>query len=56
MCSSDLSAETRARRDSLEFSISKLRETKRALPEEVYYEKLEVLLLELARLYDAAGK
>ena len=49
-----LSPETRARRDSLEFSISKLRETKRALPEEVYYEKLEVLLLELARLYEAA--
>jgi hypothetical protein len=51
-----LSPETRARRDALEFSISKLRETKRTLPEDVYYEKLEVLLLELARLYDAAGK
>ena len=51
-----LSPETRARRDTIEFSISKLRETKRALPEEVYYEKLEVLLLELARLYDTAGK
>jgi hypothetical protein len=51
-----LSAETRARRDTIEFSISKLRETKRALPEEVYYEKLEALLLELARLYEAAGK
>jgi len=51
-----LSPETRARRDTLEFSISKLRETKRALPEEVYYEKLEALLLELARLYDTAGK
>jgi hypothetical protein len=51
-----LSQETRARRDSLELSISKLRETKRALPEDVYYEKLEALLLELARLYDAAGK
>ena len=49
-----LSEETRARRDTLEFSISKLREAKRALPEEVYYEKLEVLLLELARLYEAA--
>jgi hypothetical protein len=49
-----LSPETRARRDALEFSISKLRETKRALPEEVYYEKLEALLLELARLYESA--
>ncbi len=49
-----LSAETRARRDAVEFSISKLRETKRTLPEEVYYEKLEALLLELARLYEAA--
>lgn len=51
-----LSPETRARRDTIEFSISKLRETKRALPEEVYYEKLEALLLDLARLYEAAGK
>ena len=48
-----LSPETRARRDALEFSISKLRETKRALPEEVYYETLEALLLELARLYES---
>jgi hypothetical protein len=47
-----LSPETRARRDALESSISKLRETKRALPEDVYYEKLEVMLLELARLYE----
>jgi hypothetical protein len=51
-----LPAETRARRDVIEFSISKLRDTKRGLPEEVYYEKLEALLLELARLYEAAGK
>jgi len=49
-----LPPETRARRDALEFSLSKLRETKRALPEEVYYEKLESLLLELARLYEQA--
>jgi hypothetical protein len=49
-----LTAETRARRDALESSLSKLRETKRALPEEVYYEQLEALLLELARLYEAA--
>jgi hypothetical protein len=47
-----LSVETRARRDAIESSISKLRESKRALPEEVYYEKLEVMLLELARLYE----
>jgi len=51
-----LSPETRARRDALESSISKLRETKRGLPEDVYYEKLEAMLLELARLYEAADK
>jgi hypothetical protein len=49
-----LSPETRARRDTIEVAISKLRETKRALPEQVYYEKLEALLLDLARLYEAA--
>lgn len=48
-----LSPEVRARRNELELSVSKLRELKRALPEEIYYEKLEVLLLELARLYES---
>jgi len=51
-----LSPETRARRDAMELSLSKLRDMKRSLPEEVYYEKLEALLVELARLYEAAGK
>ena len=48
-----LSPEVRARRNELEWSVSKLRELKRALPEEVYYEKLEALLLELAHLYES---
>jgi hypothetical protein len=48
-----LSPEIRARRNELELSVSKLRELKRALPEEIYYEKLEALLLELARLYES---
>jgi hypothetical protein len=51
-----LSPEVRARRNELELSVSKLRELKRALPEEVYYEKLEAILVELARLYEAAEK
>ena len=51
-----LTPEVRARRNEIELSVSKLREMKRALPEEVYYEKLETLLVELARLYEDAGK
>jgi hypothetical protein len=47
-----LSPDVRARRNELELSVSKLRELKRALPEEIYYEKLEALLLDLARLYE----
>ena len=42
----------RARRDELEIAIAKLRDAKKDLPEAEYYCQLEVLLLELARLYE----
>ncbi len=47
-----LTPEVRARRDELEMSIARLRESKPDLAEDDYYAKLEVLLLELARLYE----
>jgi mannose-6-phosphate isomerase-like protein (cupin superfamily) len=50
-----LPPEVRARRDALEQSIAKLRDSKRTLAEDDYYQKLEVLLLEIARLYEGAG-
>ena len=45
-----LPAEVRARRDSLELSVAKLRESKGQMPEADYYHQLETLLLQLARL------
>ena len=50
-----LAPELRARRDSIELSIAKLRDTKKDMAEDVYYGKLEELLLELARIYEKAG-
>ena len=50
-----LSSEVRARRDALELDIARLRETKRELAEDVYYQKLEVLLLEVAQLYERSA-
>lgn len=47
-----LSSELRARRDQLELQISALRERKPKLNEEKYYQEMEKLLLELARVYD----
>ena len=41
----------RARRDELELSIERLHETKRQRVEEEYYQELEKLLVELAKLY-----
>jgi hypothetical protein len=43
--------EIRAKRDTIELQIAKLRENKSGLPEQEYYRQLEPLLLELARLY-----
>jgi hypothetical protein len=51
-----LSPESRARRDALERSIARLRDEKKDLAEDVYYAKLEAMLLELARLYDQTGR
>lgn len=50
-----LTPEVRARRDQLELSIAQLRESKAGMGEEQYYQKLEGLLLELARLYEQSG-
>ncbi len=50
-----LSPEQRERRDALERQVVDLRRTKASLDESDYYARLEALLLELARLYDAVG-
>lgn len=47
-----LSAELRAKRDQLELQLSALRERKAKMNEEKFYQELETLLLELARLYE----
>ena len=49
-----LSPETRARRDEVEAAIAKLREAKDKLKDEEYYQQLEPLLIEIARLYETA--
>jgi hypothetical protein len=46
-----LSPELRARRDALELQIASLREIKSDMSEDEYYDRLETLLLELAKLY-----
>ncbi len=48
-------AEVRKRRDELELKIAAHRENKTAMPEEKYYERLEELMVALARVYDGAG-
>jgi hypothetical protein len=47
-----LSTDLRARRDQLELQLSSLRERKAKMNEEKFYQELEKLLLELARLYE----
>jgi hypothetical protein len=47
-----LSAGARARRDALEQKLSALRERKSEMSEDDYYRQLEVILVEIARLYD----
>jgi hypothetical protein len=46
----------RAERDTLELDLAQLRESKAALPEDEYFQKLETLLLRLAKLYEGAPK
>ncbi len=47
-----LTPDLRARRDQVEQQVGALRERKEKLKEEKYYQELEKLLLELARVYD----
>ncbi len=47
-----LSAEVRARRDQLELQLAALRERKPRLNEEKFYQDLEKILLEIAKLYE----
>ena len=51
-----LSPKLRERRDELERAIARLRETKKTLREDDYYQKLEQLMLELAQLYSSPSK
>ena len=50
-----LSPETRVRRDELELRIARLRESKGQMTEDDYYQQLEKLLIEVARLYDPSS-
>src|SRR5262249_14483763 len=47
----DIPIELRQRRDQLELSVAALRDQKAKLNEDEYYERLEKLMVELARLY-----
>ncbi len=51
----NLPAALRARRDELELTIARLREAKATLPRDEYYRRLEILMLELARLYHSGS-
>jgi hypothetical protein len=46
-----MSPQVRAERDELERRIAQLRAQKSTMPENVYYDQLEPLLVELSRLY-----
>jgi hypothetical protein len=48
-----LSPETRTRRDEVEGAIAKLRDSKDKMKADDYYQQLEPLLLEMARLYES---
>jgi hypothetical protein len=47
----ELSPELRAQRDALELELAKLREAKPTMDEAAYYKQLEVILLQLAKVY-----
>lgn len=51
-----MSAEARARRDELELAVHDLRQRKGELDETEYYDRLEPLLVDLARLYEESDK
>jgi len=48
--------DVRARRDQLELQVMQLRDTRASLSEEEYFAKLELLLREIARIYEQADK
>jgi hypothetical protein len=48
-----LAPDVRARRDELEKKLSDLRQQKAAMPEDEYYQKLELILIETAQVYQA---
>lgn len=50
-----LSAEQRAERDRLELALFELRDRKSQLPEDDYFAQLEVLLVQIAEIYEQAG-
>ena len=47
-----LSSELRAKRDELELAIARLRDAKSQMKEDDYYQQLEKLAIEVARLYE----
>lgn len=49
-----LSADLRARRDQMEMEVEKLREIRAKSPETEYLEQIELLLLEIGRVYERA--
>lgn len=49
-----MTPETRAKRDELEIAVFKLHDDKPSMPEKEYYQKLEALMLQLAKLYESA--
>lgn len=51
-----LSPEQREKRDTLEAQLEQLRKQKGSLPEEDYLRQLEVIAVQLAEIYEAAGK
>lgn len=51
-----LPPDLRSKRDQIELKIAQLREEKASLGEDAYYAKLELLLLELAKLYSSVTK
>lgn len=49
----EMPPELRARRDSLESALARLRDEKKALSDDEYYRRLELLMTELAALYES---
>lgn len=52
----DMPPELRARRDRLELEVMHLRDARESLPEDEYFDRLEALLYDIARIYERAEK